>query len=78
MVSQGMELGAADDQLFKRTKSGYGSGTIGKLTEGLITRQAYYEHAVMLALVPFMRPDLYPQHVLGPGAEADSAVDSQS
>lgn len=54
-----------------------GSGTISKLTEGLITRQAYYEHVVMLALVPFMRPDLYPQHVLGPGGEADSAVESE-
>jgi len=60
LVRDGMELGAADDKVFSRVKSGRGSGTVGKLTGDLITRQSYYEHAVTLALIPMMNPKLYP------------------
>lgn len=42
-----------------RIKSGQGTGTIGKLTGGLLTRQLYYEHAALCALVPLMNPGLY-------------------
>lgn len=45
----------------RRVKSGSGSGTIGKLTRGLLTRQSYYEHAALCALVPLMNGPLYPQ-----------------
>ena len=44
-----------------RVKSGRGSGTIGQLTGGLITRQAYYELAARMALLPLMNPQLYPE-----------------
>ena len=44
-----------------RVKSGQGSGTIGQLTSGLITRQAYYEHATLCALVPLMNSQLWPE-----------------
>lgn len=57
---QGMELGDADDQVFDRVQSKHGSGTVGILTKGLIDRSAYYEHALLLAMVPWMKPDLYP------------------
>eukprot|EP00877_Chromochloris_zofingiensis_P010431 jgi/Chrzof1/5641/Cz16g09280.t1 len=60
LVRGGMQLGEADDQLFQRTKSGQGSGTIGHLTSNVITRQTYYEHAVIMALLPYMNPQLYP------------------
>ena len=43
-----------------RVKSGRGSGTIGQLTGGLLTRQDSYEHAALCALVPLLNPQLYP------------------
>lgn len=46
-------------KVFGRTRSGQGSGTIGMLTGGLLTRTQYYEHTMMLALVPFLNPQLY-------------------
>jgi hypothetical protein len=48
-------------QVFGRVQSGRGTGTVGHLTHGLITRQSYYEHAVALALIPYLHPStLYP------------------
>jgi non-canonical (house-cleaning) NTP pyrophosphatase len=44
--------------------SGQGSGTVGQLTRGLITRETYYEHTVLLALAPFLNPKHYPKHLL--------------
>lgn len=55
-----------------RVKSGSGSGTIGKLTGGLLTRQGYYEQAVLCALVPLLNPTLYPGWG-GAGAAASAA-----
>lgn len=57
---EGMELSDADDLIFSRTKSKHGSGTVGILTNGLIDRSKYYEHALILALVPWIRHDVYP------------------
>jgi non-canonical (house-cleaning) NTP pyrophosphatase len=51
-------------QVFGKRNSKQGAGTIGQLTGGLITRQLYYEHAVIMALVPFMNSELYPDHTL--------------
>lgn len=48
-------------QVFGRVKSGQGSGTVGKLTDNIVTRAAYYEHAVVMALIPFMNLELYPE-----------------
>ena len=56
----GMELGDADDVVFSRNNSKHGSGTVGILTNGLIDRSKYYEHALILALVSWIRPDVYP------------------
>ena len=58
---EGLELGEADDQVFDRTNSKHGSGTVGLLTNGLIDRSHYYEHALVMALMPWIRPDLYPK-----------------
>ena len=49
-----MELGDADDAVFKDTNSKQKGGTIGKCTHGLIDRTKYYEHALLCALVPFV------------------------
>lgn len=59
LIEDGMELGDADDKVFGRVNSKQGSGTVGVLTDGLIDRARYYEHALILALVPWMRPDVY-------------------
>ena len=59
LVKTGMELGEADDLVFKRVNSKHGSGTVGILTKGMIDRSNYYDHALKLALVPWIRPELY-------------------
>lgn len=58
LVRQGIELGEADDRVFGRSNSKQGSGSVGILTGDVITRIDYYEHAVVLALIPFKNPTL--------------------
>lgn len=48
-------------QVFGRKRSGHGTGTVGKLTDNIVTRAAYYEHAIVMALIPFMNLKLYPE-----------------
>ena len=60
LVRGGLELGDADDQVFSRVNGKHGSGTVGILTNGLIDRSHYYEHALQLAMIPWIRPDVYP------------------
>mmetsp|Transcript_113583 Transcript_113583/g.222718 ORF Transcript_113583/g.222718 Transcript_113583/m.222718 type:complete len:189 (+) Transcript_113583:68-634(+) len=59
VVDEGMELGHADDLVFGATNSKQSSGAVGFLTNGVIDRAAYYEHAVILACIPFQRAELY-------------------
>jgi len=59
ILEDGMELGDADDKFFSRTNSKQGSGSVGILTDGLINRADYYVHAAILALTPWIRPELY-------------------
>ncbi len=60
LIHQGIELGHADDMVFKRENSKQKNGAVGILTQDLIDRASYYEPAVILALIPFMNPALYP------------------
>jgi non-canonical (house-cleaning) NTP pyrophosphatase len=53
LVRSGVELGIADDRVFGRSNSKQTNGAVGLLTADLIDRQRYYEHAVVLALIPF-------------------------
>lgn len=46
--------------MFGRQKSGSGSGTVGQLTKGLITRTDYYDHLVSMALIPYLNQEHYP------------------
>ncbi|MEA2042994.1 MAG: inosine/xanthosine triphosphatase [Bacteroidota bacterium] len=59
LVKQGMELGDADDLVFKKNNSKQQTGAVGLLTSDAITRADYYSHAVALALVPFKNDLLY-------------------
>lgn len=58
LVRGGMELGHADDAVFKRDNSKQANGAIGLLTDDVVDRQAYYIHALIMALVPFKNPEL--------------------
>jgi inosine/xanthosine triphosphatase len=59
LVVGGMELGDADDVVFKCVNSKQAGGTVGHLTLGIVDRAAYYEQAVVLAMVPFIWKELY-------------------
>ena len=59
METEGLELGDATDRVFSATNSKQKGGSVGMLTHELIDRQAYYEHAVTLSLIPFMNRALY-------------------
>ena len=58
LVREGLELGHADDIVFQRDNSKQANGAIGILTDDVIGREAYYIHAVIMALVPFKNPTL--------------------
>lgn len=64
LIDQGMELGEADDVVFKDNNSKQKGGSVGILTNGLIGRTDYYRTAVALALIPIIKKELYPQQVL--------------
>lgn len=59
LVNQGKELGEADDIIFNRQNSKQSNGAVGILTNDIITRTSYYEQAVIMALIPFINPELY-------------------
>ena len=53
LVRQGHELAAAVEEVYQQTQVKSTTGAVGVLTEGVIDRVQLYEHAVVLALVPF-------------------------
>lgn len=59
LVREGMELGDADDIVFKRENSKQQDGAVGILTDGVMDRAGFYTPAVILALIPFKQPALY-------------------
>ena len=63
VVQKKMELGDADDRVFRRVMSKRGGGTVGILTDHMVDRSAYYQHALTLALIPWIRPDMFPHGI---------------
>jgi inosine/xanthosine triphosphatase len=59
LVRQGKELGEADDIVFGRSNSKQENGAVGLLTGNALDRAAFYEQAVLLALIPFKNESLY-------------------
>ncbi len=59
LVRKGMTVGDACAQLFEEGDQGSGKGAIGILTNGILDRKALTEQAVLAALVPRIRIDLY-------------------
>ena len=58
-LKEGGELGPAMDALFKEHNSKHKGGAVGLLTNSLVTREALYEQPLLMALIPFLKPDLY-------------------
>ena len=61
LVRGGMELGPADDLVFGQENSKQAAGAVGLLTGGALDRAGFYAQAVLLALIPFRNPELYPR-----------------
>jgi inosine/xanthosine triphosphatase len=59
LIRTGKELGEADDLIFQQSNSKQKNGAIGLLTGNVVNRSQLYEHAVILALVPFKNPAIY-------------------
>ena len=51
--------GEAGDRIFHKTGSKQQQGSTGLLTRGMVDRDMFYGHAMILAMVPFINPDLY-------------------
>lgn len=60
LIRQGKELGEADDIIFGQVNSKQDKGAVGLLTGDVIDRARLYEHAVILALIPFKNEEMYP------------------
>ncbi len=59
LVEQGYELGEADDIVFGVANSKQTGGSSGLLTDNVMTRLRFYVPAVILALIPFKKQELY-------------------
>lgn len=60
-LQQGDELGPVMDRLFNTTNIKQRGGAIGLLTGGQANREGNYTQALILALAPFLHPELYAQ-----------------
>lgn len=71
-----LELGDADDRVFSEVNSKQKGGTVVKLTNGVIDRTAYYEHAMTFALAPFLHDEsgLYAPVAPPPAAAASEGA----
>ncbi len=60
LILSGKELGEADDIVFGLANSKQGIGSVGILTKNVSNRELFYVEVVVLSLVPFVNPELYP------------------
>ncbi len=59
LIRNGVELGEANDRVFLRKNSKEQEGAIGTLSGHVVDRRALYEHAAIMALLPFKNDGLY-------------------
>jgi len=59
ILDEGKELGDAGDIVFKQENCKQKTGVIGLLTNGAIDRVELYRHPMIIALTPFVHPELY-------------------
>ena len=58
-IQQGMELGDVMDEMFNQQNVKQKGGAIAMLTNHLLTRSSVYQQALILALIPFLNPQLF-------------------
>lgn len=58
LIEGGMELGEAEDIVFKRKNFKSKDGAVGILTNKNITRTNYYKNAVIMSLILFIKKNL--------------------
>ena len=54
LVTEGLELGEANDRVFSTLNSKQAGGAYGLLSNGLMTRESVYTQTLVLALIPFV------------------------
>lgn len=59
LINEGMELGHADEITFGIQNSKQKMGSSGLLTDNVIDRERFYIPAVILALIPFKKAELF-------------------
>jgi inosine/xanthosine triphosphatase len=59
LIHKGIELGVANDILFKRTNSKHAEGHFGIMTNNIITRTSGYRDGVVAALTRFIHPEIF-------------------
>ncbi|MGF1727374.1 inosine/xanthosine triphosphatase [Photobacterium nomapromontoriensis] len=59
-LQQGQELGDVMDDMFNQTNIKQKGGAIAMLTNHLLSRSSVYQQALILALIPFINPSLFP------------------
>ncbi len=67
LIQRGIELGSAIDQIYGQQNSKQHGGAIGILSGGKISRTDLYEHAISLALLPFVNSSVPAVPVDGAG-----------
>ena len=58
-MQQGEELGDVMDRMFAQTNVKQQGGAIAMLTNHLLTRSGVYQQAIILAMIPFIKPELF-------------------
>ena len=59
------EMGPVMDEIFfKAGSSKSGSGAIGELTLGRVSRTEMWQVPLICAFIPFLHPKLYPNHLV--------------
>lgn len=59
-LEAGKELGDVMDEMFNQKNVKQQGGAIAMLTKHLLSRSSVYHQALILALIPFIHPELYP------------------
>ncbi len=73
LIRHGKELGEADDIAFHGSNSRQDNGAVGLLTDNVIDRVQSYEHALILALIPFKNEALYAARSQAARHDSDAA-----
>ena len=58
-IQQGEELGDVMDRMFAQHNVKQQGGAIAMLTNHLLTRSGVYQQAIILAMIPFIQPQLF-------------------